>query len=232
MISRPLALTFVGFAALGAAVLGAFVYERTRAPSAPARPTIATIPATAARAPATAAGPAPETVPTLRPVFALPDLQGKTHSITEWDGKPLIVNFWATWCAPCRREMPLLNRIKREYAPKGVEIVGIAVDIAADVKTYVAKFPVDYSVLIGDQDGLDAARDFGVTDPVFPFTAFIDAKGRILMIHVGELHEPTARAILGVVLRADTGALGPEAARAAVKAALAELPPDDPTQGG
>ena len=232
MISRPLALTFAGFAALGAAVLGAFVYERTHSPAAPAPLTIATMAVTPPQPPAAPTGPATETVPTQRPLFALPDLEGKTHSIAEWDGKPLIVNFWATWCAPCRREMPLLNRIKHEYAIKGVEIVGIAVDIAADVKTYVTKFPVDYPVLVGDQDGIDAARDFGITDPVFPFTAFIDAKGRVLMIHVGELHEPTARAILGVVLRADTEALSPEAARAAVKAALAALPPDEPAPAG
>ena len=231
MISRPLALTFAGFAALGAAVLGAFVYERTH-PRAPTKLNIATVAVTAAPAPVSPAGPPTETVPTLRPVFALPDLAGKTHSITEWDGQPLIVNFWATWCAPCRREMPLLNRIKHEYASKGVEVVGIAVDIAADVKAYVSKFPVDYPVLVGDQDGIDAARDFGVTDPVFPFTVFIDAKGRILMIHVGELHEPTARAILAVVLRADTGQLGPAEARAAVRAALAALPPDDPAHAG
>ena len=232
MISRPLALTFAGFAALGAAVLGAFVYERTHVAAAPTRLTVATIAVTPAQPPLATAGPATGTVPTLRPLFALPDLAGKTHSISEWDGQPLIVNFWATWCAPCRREMPLLIRIKQEYAPKGVEVVGIAVDIAADVKTYLAKFPVNYPVLVGDQDGIDAARDFGVTDPVFPFTAFIDAKGRILMIHVGELHEPTARAILGVVLRADTGEMSPEAARAAVKAALAALPPEDPAHAG
>ncbi len=230
MISRPLALTFVGFALLGAAVLGAFVYERLH-PRATPTAAIAELPPGARTAPATAA-PAGETVPTLRPVFALPDLLGRTRSITEWDGKPLIVNFWATWCAPCRREMPLLNRIQHEYAPKGVEVIGIAVDIAADVKTYVSKFPVDYPVLVGDQDGIDAAAAFGVTEPVFPFTAFVDAKGRILMIHVGELHEPTARAILAVVLRAETGELSPADARAAVRAALAALPPDDAGHAG
>ena len=89
MISRPLALTFAGFAALGAAVLGAFVYERTHVAAAPTRLTVARIAVTPAQPPLATAGPATGTVPTLRPLFALPDLAGKTHSISEWDGQPL-----------------------------------------------------------------------------------------------------------------------------------------------
>jgi thiol-disulfide isomerase/thioredoxin len=218
-MSRPVRLTLAGFAALGAAVVGAFVYERLH-------------PATALRQPAAPlGGSAPvaqlETarIPAIRPVFALKDLNGTSHSITEWDGKALLVNCWATWCAPCRREIPLLNKIRKEYAANGVEVVGIAVDFADDVRTYTRQFPVDYPVLIGEQEGLDAARAFGVATPAFPFTAFIDAQGRILTVHLGELHEPAARAILEVVRRVDAGVLSPVGAREAIRTALAAQPP-------
>ena len=228
MISRPLALTFAGFAVLGAAVLGAFLYERLHPAPSQATPASAAVIAARPEAPPAEA----ETVPTERPLFALADLAGKPHSIGEWDGKALIVNFWATWCAPCRREMPLLSGIQREYGPKGVEVVGIAVDIAADVKTYLAKAPVDYPVLVGEQDAIDAAQAFGVNALAFPFTAFTDPKGRILMVHVGELHEATARAILRIALAPDTSRMSPAEARAAVRAALAALPPEEPAHAG
>ena len=218
MISRPLALTFAGFAALGAIVLGAFLRERLQ-PREPAQP-VAAVPAAAAAA-ATNGG--STSIPTQRPLFALADPDGKTHSISEWDGKALIVNFWATWCAPCRREIPLLNRIRHEFAPKGVEIVGIAVDVAADVKTYLGQFPIDYPVLVGDQDAIDAARDFGVDAQAYPFTVFTDTHGRIITVHLGELHEPLLRAILGIIEREDAGKLTAEQAREAVQTATKSL---------
>lgn len=225
MISRPLAITFAGFALLGAAVLGAFVYDRMH----PTLVATRAAPPIAAAQPTLAPAVPDATVPAVRPDVSLPDPEGKSHSLREWDGQTLLVNFWATWCAPCRREMPLLNRIKQEYAGKGVEIVGIAVDVVADVKSYLAKSPVGYPVLVGEQEGIDAARDFGVTEPVFPFTVFLDSKGRVLLIHVGELHEPMARAILAVALDPKTVTLGPDEARAAVKAAVAALPPEPAT---
>lgn len=232
MISRPLALTVAGLAVVGAAVLGAFVYERLHV-AVPAAAVVPSNPGAALPVPLGAAPVAPsEAVPTERPVFSLPDVAGKTHSITEWDGKALVVNFWATWCAPCRREIPLLERIRKEYASKGVEVVGIAVDVPEDVKTYMTQTPIAYPVLVGEQSGIDAARDFGVNVLAFPFTAFTDAKGRIITIHLGELHEATARAILGVVLRVDAGALTPAEAREAIKSALATLPETETTASG
>ena len=78
--------------------------------------------------------------------------------------------------------------------------------------------------LVGEDDGLEAARGFGVETMAFPFTAFIDAAGRVLLVHLGELHENQARAILGVVARVDAGALTPAAARTEIKTALAALP--------
>ena len=227
MASGPLRLAYLGLAVLGAAVVGALAYDRlvTHSPR-PAAPTVAA----PARGGATPAAPAAAargelpTVPAERPLFTLADAAGRRHSITEWDGKALVVNFWATWCAPCRRELPLLNRLQAEFAPRGVQVIGVAVDFAADVRAFVRDFPVAYPILVGEQDGLDAARAFGVATIAFPFTAFSDARGRIITVHMGELSERDARTILDVVLKVDAGALTPGEARNAITSALAALP--------
>jgi len=226
LTSKPLAFTFAGLALLGGLVLGAYVYDRNGPPAAKPAPPVT--PMSLPRYPEVAA----DAIPDTRPLFTLPDLDGKPHSVTEWDGKALVVNFWATWCAPCRREIPLLNRIQKEYAPKGVEVVGIAVDFADDVKAYMKASPIGYPVLVGEQAGIDAARDFGVSALAFPFTVFTDSKGRIVTLHLGELHESAARAILGVVMRVDSGALPASEARRAVEAALAALPADPKAPSG
>ncbi len=225
MSSRPLTLAYVGFALLGAVVLGAYVYDRAARP----RPAPAPEPAPlAARIPDVP----PPTVPASRPDITLKDLEGKPRRLAEWDGKSLVINFWATWCAPCRREIPLLNRIRSEYGSKGFEVVGIAVDFADDVRAFTKDFPIRYPLLIGEEDGLAAARAFGVETMAFPFTAFIDAHGRVVAVHLGELHPAQLEAILGVVSRVNSGELTPVAARAAVTAALNRLPPPQEPRGG
>jgi thiol-disulfide isomerase/thioredoxin len=218
--SQPLRVAYFAFAILGAAVLGAFVYDRAFRP-APAGP---------APAAARASAPLP-TVPVQRPEISLKDLDGRRHALTEWNGKALLINFWATWCAPCRREIPLLNTIERNYASKGVAVVGIAVDFPEDVRAFTKEFPIGYPLLIGEEDGLAAARAFGVATMAFPFTAFTDKQGRIITVHMGELRPAQAEAILGIVARVDGGELTPEGARAAVKAALEALRPDQTVAG-
>jgi len=215
--SRPLRLAYLGFALLGAAVVGAFVYDRLLRPP----PAAAPLPAPPA---ARAMPDPPPTVPARRPDITLSGLDGRKHSLAEWDGKALVINFWATWCAPCRHEIPLLNKIRADRAGPGFEVVGIAVDFADDVRAFTKDFPIAYPLLIGEEDGLEAARAFGVVALAFPFTAFTDARGRIITVHLGELHAPEAEAILAVVARVDAGELTPEAARGAVKTALAALP--------
>jgi len=227
MASRPLRLAFAGLAVLGATVIGALLYDRLVRQAAQPATATRSAPGRAAAAGAAQAfamrGELP-TVPAQRPLFTLADTAGRRHSITEWDGKALVVNFWATWCAPCRRELPLLNQLQGEFASRGIQVLGVAVDFADDVRAFTREFPVAYPILIGEQDGLDAARAFGVATVVFPFTAFSDSRGRIITVHMGELHEPEARAILGVVGKVDAGALAPDEARRAIAAALAALP--------
>jgi thiol-disulfide isomerase/thioredoxin len=231
MSNVRLALLAVAAAAAGA--FGWFTYDRVQradAAEAAAAEAQARAAAVAAGAKTVADAVAPAGgIPEVRPVFTLKDPQGKPRSITEWDGKSLMVNFWATWCAPCRREIPLLNRLQKEYAAQGVEVIGVAVDFPEEVVAYMQKTPIAYPVLIGEQDGLDAAQAFGVQTMAFPFTAFTDRRGRILTVHLGELHEPQARAILAIVARVNAGELDPPGARDEIRKALAALPKEPQT---
>jgi thiol-disulfide isomerase/thioredoxin len=155
----------------------------------------------------------PAVIPEFRPEVTLADRDGKPRSLSEWDGKPLIINFWATWCAPCRREIPMLNALAVDEQYTGFEIIGIAIDFREDVLKYLEKMPIEYTVLIGEQEGLAAARAFGMESIGLPFTAFTDRQGRIATIHVGELHLPQAQVILSAIRDVDAGIIDMPAAR-------------------
>ena len=133
-----------------------------------------------------------------------------------------MINFWATWCAPCRREIPLLKTIRHERAKDGIEIVGIAVDFRDAVQKYARELCFVFSVLVGEQDGLEAIAAFGM-DTVFPFTVFADARGRIVTLKVGELHADEARFILDRVKGIDTGRLDLAAAKQEIADGIAAL---------
>lgn len=173
----------------------------------------------------TAAAPAARPLPEILPTFSLMNREGSVQSIQDWPGKSMIVNFWATWCAPCRREIPLLNEIHRTRSAEGFQIVGVAVDFREDVLRYADKIGIDYPVLIGEQDGLEAVNAFGIHAVGFPFTAFTDNQGRIINLHVGELTAPQADVILGTIARVNAGELSPASARTAIAGLLGKLAP-------
>ena len=135
-------------------------------------------------------------VPARLPDFSLKDLTGKSIQISAWSGKSLVINFWATWCAPCRREIPLLKTVAAEWAGRDLKVLGIAVDYPDKVRDFAGQFKIDYPVLIGDQDALDIAAKFGMTSPAFPFTVFTDRRGEVVALFVGELHRPQVDFIL------------------------------------
>jgi thiol-disulfide isomerase/thioredoxin len=165
---------------------------------------------------------APRAIPTDIPNISLADPGGVKHALSEWKGRPLLINFWATWCAPCRREIPLLKTLRHERAADGVEVVGIAVDFRDAVQHYARDMGIDYPVLVGEQDGLDAIAAFGM-DTVFPFTVFADRRGRIVTLKIGELHSDEARFILDRVKGIDAGRLDLTAAKKEIADGIAAL---------
>jgi len=164
----------------------------------------------------------PRKVPEQLPDIRLPDTDGAMHKLSDWKGKPLIVNFWATWCDPCRREIPLLSALRREHAREGLEIVGIAVDQVEAVREYAKTHKLDYPVLVGDEGGLAAVTALGM-DTVLPFTVFADAQGHVVTLKIGELHADEAELILGRLQDVDTGRLTLPAARAEIAAGVRRL---------
>jgi thiol-disulfide isomerase/thioredoxin len=135
-------------------------------------------------------------IPARLPQFSLQNRAGKETSIASFADKSLVINFWATWCAPCRSEIPLLETLNSEWAGRGVMVVGIAVDRRDKVLEFADRLKMDYPLLMGEQDALDAATAFGLSEPVFPFTVFTDRRGEVVALFVGELHRPQAELIL------------------------------------
>src|SRR4030095_4293645 len=209
------ASAYVAVAAIAVAA-GVLVYRYAVMP--PAAPRAA--PPRAAEDPAVTADATPQTPPD----FTLGDLAGKPTSIRSWPGKSMIVNFWATWCAPCRREIPLLRELQKQHGAEGFQIVGVAVDIREDVVKYAQEIGIDYPVLIGEQDGLDAVNKFGQGSIGFPFTVFTDNRGRIVLFHLGEIHEQQADVLFGAIRDVNSGKLPPAAARVVAAKQLAALP--------
>ena len=207
--------------AVVAALAGFLIYRYTVAPQAQTAETQAP----AAAEPVVVASEEPSGIPTRLPDFTLGDLDGKPRSILSWPGKSMIVNFWATWCAPCRREIPLLRELQKEHGAEGFQIVGVAVDIREDVVKYAKDMGIDYPILTGEQDGLDAVMKFGQGSIGFPFTVFTDKDGRIVLFHLGEIKKEQADVLLGAVRQVNEGKLTPEAARVVAAKQLEALAP-------
>jgi thiol-disulfide isomerase/thioredoxin len=169
----------------------------------------------------------PEQLPDVAP---MPDAQGALHKLSEWRGRPVMVNFWATWCDPCRREIPLLKSLRHQRTGEALEIVGIAVDFRDAVIQYTHSIGIDYPVLIGEKDGMAAIDAFGM-DTVFPFTVFADSKGRIFTVKVGELHRDEANVILDGLRDVDSGKVDLAAARQRISAELSRLEAEHARQG-
>lgn len=125
----------------------------------------------------------------LRPVFELPDLSHTQRKISEWDGKTLVVNFWATWCPPCREEIPVLIETQKELESRGLQIVGIAIDEMDLVQQYAQETKFNYPILVGEQTAVDAAESYGIDFAALPFTVLVDADLKVQEVHLGELNK-------------------------------------------
>lgn len=115
---------------------------------------------------------------------------GSLRTMQEWRGKPVLVNFWATWCPPCVRELPLLNRFAQAQAREGgVQVVGIAVDQVEPVRKWLARQPLDFPVVLAGAGGVTLTRSLGNSNGGLPFTILFDAEGKVQQRKIGELSE-------------------------------------------
>jgi thiol-disulfide isomerase/thioredoxin len=131
------------------------------------------------------------------PEFVLDDLDGTPTSISSWAGHPLIINFWATWCAPCLREIPMLKAFQAEHPE--IQVVGIAIDAVEPVQAFAADMGFNYPVLVGPE-AMQAAVAFGIDYLALPLTIFVGADDAVLGTHMGELeaaHLANATAVFG-----------------------------------
>lgn len=123
------------------------------------------------------------------PELVLSDLKGQPQSLGQWRGKMLVVNYWATWCAPCREEMPAFSRLHERYNGKGVQFVGISIDDAAKIAEFQKTTPVSYPLLIGDITSMENSAKLGNTRQALPFTAVFDRDGNLAMTKLGRYSE-------------------------------------------
>jgi thiol-disulfide isomerase/thioredoxin len=124
---------------------------------------------------------------TTLPDFRLPDLRGQEVASNLWAGRILVINYWASWCPPCVREMPTLIRAQEELGSQGVQVVGIAIDRAEDARSFVSQYPVNYPILVGNPDAVELSRRLGNRFQGLPFTVIFDRRGRRVFSRTGEL---------------------------------------------
>ena len=129
--------------------------------------------------------------------FELTDLNGNTRHSDEWSGKALLINFWATWCVPCRKEMPALMELHEKYTDQGFEVIGIAADEQEKVAAFIEETMVSYPILFGEMSSVfDISENYGNAIGVLPHTAFVDRDGVIRHVKVGEISEEEAEEML------------------------------------
>ena len=193
-------------AALVALMAGALFYAaRIPAEVALKQAATQTEPAAAQAEPAVPEPATPQAV--THPVFTLPDLDGTDREFVEWDGKHRLLNFWATWCAPCRREIPMLNAFQEEHGDAGFQILGIAVDYLEQVVPFAEETEFKYPILIGQQDAMAVAESSGIEFIGMPFTMIVARDGELLSAYLGELHKNHLDDIVSILTRLDNGEL-------------------------
>jgi len=119
--------------------------------------------------------------------FSFPDMKGQLQSITQWQGKILVINFWATWCPPCLKEIPEFIQWQQEFQSQQVQFIGIALDDQQAVADYLQTVELDYPVLIAGDTGTELAKRLGNIINTLPFTVIVNQQGQIVHRQLGEL---------------------------------------------
>ena len=130
----------------------------------------------------------------------MPDVAGKQETLAQWQGKVLVVNFWATWCVPCREEMPEFVRLQKEFGGKGLQFVGIAVDDADKVRQFADEIGLNYPALIGGYGAMELSRTFGNRVMALPFTVVVGRDGTIAHTQLGPLKNDQLRRMISKLI--------------------------------
>jgi peroxiredoxin len=132
--------------------------------------------------------------------LSLPDTSGQQQSLSQWRGKVVVVNFWATWCAPCREEMPEFVRAQREFGPRGLQFVGIAVDEPDKVAQFAKELELNYPALIGGYGAIELSKTLGNQLSALPFTIVIDRTGAVARTQLGPFKSDKLRSTIDNLL--------------------------------
>ena len=132
--------------------------------------------------------------------FSLADVNGKQRNLSEWQGKVVVLNFWATWCAPCRKEIPAFVELQEQYANDGLQFVGIALQTADEIRDFIDEFNVNYPSLVGDNDVITLSKKLGNSIGALPYTVIIDRDGIIAFTQRGPLAKSDAETVIKTLL--------------------------------
>ena len=144
------------------------------------------------------------------PTFTINDIDGNPRDFSEWDGRHRLLNFWATWCAPCRREIPLLKEFQAEQGDDGILIMGIAVDFPEEVTAYAEAAEFNYPILVGQEDAMAIAESTGIQFIAMPFSMIVSRDGEFLGAYLGELHRSHLDTISDLLGRLDNAEIDTE----------------------
>lgn len=129
------------------------------------------------------------------------DLAGRPRRLLEWQGRVLLCNFWATWCAPCREEIPLLVAAKQKHDASSFEIVGIGVDSVDKIREFAVTYKINYPVLVGNAAAIELMRGLGNRGGGLPYTVVLDRSGALIQRHLGALTQRDLQRVLAGLLR-------------------------------
>ena len=135
-----------------------------------------------------------------RPEFRLGSNNGTFVTPADFSGKTVLINFWATWCAPCRREMPMLMDLQREYGPQGLQVIGIALDDVQSAMDFAKTYGISYPILLGEADVMATSYAYGNIDGVLPYSVLVDREGVIRWQYGGEIPREKVSDLLDVFL--------------------------------
>jgi thiol-disulfide isomerase/thioredoxin len=132
--------------------------------------------------------------------LSLPDTAGAPQPLNQWRGKVVVINFWATWCEPCREEMPEFVRTQKEYGSRGLQFVGIAIDKPDKVERFAKELQLNYPALIAGYDVVELTHNLGNPLSALPFTVVLDRSGRVVQTHLGPFKAPELKALVNDLL--------------------------------